>query len=88
MITLALDRYDRHIPFFDSTVRLPPQLKDLRVLQVVQHGSLRDGAARHERMLRDREFDAAETSLASYIVAKSRGLPFSAIPIFPRRLFS
>ena len=88
MITLALDRYDRHIPFFDSTVRLPSQLKDLKVLQVGQHGSLRDGAARHERMLRDREFDAAETSLASYIIAKSRGLPFSAIPIFPRRLFS
>ena len=54
MITLALDRYDRHIPFFDSTVQLPSQLKDLKVLQVGQHGLLRDGAARHERMLRDR----------------------------------
>jgi 4,5-dihydroxyphthalate decarboxylase len=39
-------------------------------------------------MLRNQEFDAAEVSLASYIIAKSRGAPFTAIPVFPRRLFS
>ena len=88
MISVALDRYDRHMPFFDGTVALPAGLKELNVLQVGQHGVLRDGSYRHERMLRDGEFDAAETSLASYIVARSRGLPFTAIPVFPRRLFS
>lgn len=88
MISVALDRYDRHMPFFDGTVALPAGLKELNVLQVGQHGALRDGSDRHERMLRDGEFDAAETSLASYIVARSRGLPFTAIPVFPRRLFS
>ena len=88
MISLALDRYDRHLPFFDGTVLLPAALQNLRVHQVGQHGALRDGAHRHERMLRDGEFDAAETSLASYIVARSCGRPFTAIPVFPRRLFS
>lgn len=88
MITLAIDRYDRHFPFFDGTVRLAPDLEDLRVLQVGQTSAIRDGAERHERMLRDGEFDAAETSLASYVVAVANGLPFTAIPVFPRRLFS
>ena len=87
MTTLALDRYDRHFPFFDGTVTLPPGLK-LTVLQVGQETSLRDGQGRHRRMLTTDDFDAAETSLGSYVAAKGKGLPFTAIPIFPRRLFS
>jgi 4,5-dihydroxyphthalate decarboxylase len=39
-------------------------------------------------MLKNGEFDAAETSLSSYVVARAKGLPFTAIPVFPRRLFS
>lgn len=88
MITLAIDRYDRHFPFFDGTVPLAPELRDLKVLQVGPTSALRDGDERHERLLRDGEFDAAESSLASYIVAVANGLPFTAIPVFPRRLFS
>lgn len=84
---LALDRYDRHFPFFDGTVRLPPGL-DLTVLQLGQESDLRDGRHRHKRMMNDSAFDAAETSLSSYVVAKAKGLPFTAIPVFPRRLFS
>lgn len=87
MATLALDRYDRHMPFFDGTVTLPPGL-DLTVLQVGQEGSFRDGSGRHRRMLQDGDFDAAETSFGSYVAAKGKGLPFTAIPVFPRRLFS
>ena len=87
MITLAIDRYDRHLPFFDGTVKLPAGL-DLKVLQVGQETTLRDGTHRHEQMLRDAAFDAAECSLASYVVARARGLKFTAIPVFPRRLFS
>jgi 4,5-dihydroxyphthalate decarboxylase len=40
------------------------------------------------RMLRHREFDAAEMSLSSYTVAAARGnSPFIAIPVFPSRFF-
>ena len=87
MTTLALDRYDRHFPFFDGTVEVPDGL-NLDVLQVGQENALRDGAHRHERMLQNAEFDAAEVSLSSYIAACSRSQPFTAIPVFPRRLFS
>lgn len=87
MTTLALDRYDRHFPFFDGTVTLPPGL-DLTVLQVGQETALRDGSGRHRRMLTTKDFDAAETSLGSFVAAKGKGLPYTAIPVFPRRLFS
>ncbi len=43
---------------------------------------------RHERMLQHQAYDVAEVSLSSYLVARDRGLPFTAIPVFPRRLFS
>ena len=86
-IILAIDRYDRHFPFFDGTLEIPDTLA-LNVKQVGETASERDGAHRHKRMLQDREFDAAEVSFSSYIMAKAKGLPFTAIPAFPRRLFS
>jgi 4,5-dihydroxyphthalate decarboxylase len=86
-ITLAIDRYDRLMPFHDRTVEVPAGL-DLTVLQVGQEGNMREGRHRHERMLQGGEFDAAEVSLSSYVAACARGLPFTAIPVFPRRLFS
>ena len=87
VITLAIDRYDRHLPFFDRTIQVPNGL-DLTVLQVGETTALRDGAYRHRRMLKELEFDAAEVSLSSFVMAKARGLQFSGIPVFPRRLFS
>ena len=86
-ITLAIDRYDRHFPFFDGTLDIPETL-NLTVLQAGETAAQRNGAHRHKRMLQDGEFDAAEVSFSSFIMAKARGLPFSAIPAFPRRLFS
>jgi len=85
-LTMALSHYDRHIPFFDGSVA--PQGVDLTVLQVGQSQPLRHGQDRHERMLQRGEFDICELSLSSYLMAKSRGMPFTAIPVFPRRLFS
>ena len=85
-LTMALSHYDRHIPFFDGTV--VAEDVELTVLEVGQSYPLRHGVDRHERMLQKREFDICELSLSSYLMAKSRGMPFTAIPVFPRRLFS
>ncbi|MCK9988537.1 MAG: 4,5-dihydroxyphthalate decarboxylase [Azoarcus sp.] len=86
-LTLALDRYDRHLPYFLGLVP-PPSGFRVRVLEVGMVPPRRDGVQRHRRMLHDEEFDVAETSLASYIMARAAGAPFTAIPAFPRRLFS
>ena len=85
-LTMALSHYDRHIPLFDGSVR--PEGVDLQVLEVGQSNPLKHGQDRHERMLQKGEFDICELSLSSYLIAKSRGMPFTAIPVFPRRLFS
>ncbi|HWH76156.1 MAG TPA: ABC transporter substrate-binding protein, partial [Candidatus Binatus sp.] len=85
-LTMALSHYDRHIPFFDGSVTA--EGVDLEVLEVGQSSPLKHGQDRHERMLQKGEFDICELSLSNYLVAKSRGMPFTAIPVFPRRLFS
>jgi NMT1/THI5 like. len=85
-LTMALSHYDRHIPFFDGSVKA--EGVDLTILEVGQSEPLKHGQDRHERMLQKQEFDICELSLSSYLIAKSRGMPFTAIPVFPRRLFS
>ena len=85
-LTMALSHYDRHIPFFDGSVK--GEGVDLTILEVGQSEPLKHGRDRHERMLQKSEFDICELSLSSYLMAKSRGMPFTAIPVFPRRLFS
>lgn len=85
-LTIALSHYDRHIPLFDGSVRA--EGVDLQVLEVGQSSPLKHGQDRHERMLQKGEFDICELSLSNYLIAKSRGMPFTAIPVFPRRLFS
>jgi 4,5-dihydroxyphthalate decarboxylase len=83
---MALSHYDRHLPLFDGSVKI--EGVDIEVLEVGQSSPLRHGRDRHERMLQKAEFDICELSLSNYLVAKSRGMPFTAIPVFPRRLFS
>jgi 4,5-dihydroxyphthalate decarboxylase len=46
-----------------------------------------DAFQRHQRMLRHREFDVAELSLSSYLIAKDRGETLVGIPVFPYRMF-
>lgn len=80
VITLALGSYDRHAPLLEGCVSHP----DVEV----KYMELDPQQGRHERFLRDFEFDAAELSLSSYLIAVDQGMPVHAVPIFPRRLFS
>lgn len=85
--TMALERYDRHVPFFTGAVQAPPGI-EIAPLEVGIDHDHRDGHDRHVRMLRDQEFDICELSFSSYIMAMDRGAEFTATPVFPRRLFS
>ncbi len=46
-----------------------------------------DSSTRHWRFLRNHEFDVAEASASSYVVARDQGHPFQAIPVFLHRRF-
>jgi 4,5-dihydroxyphthalate decarboxylase len=78
-LTLACGNYEIVRPLLDGTVR--PDGIDLNILTDM------DSSTRHWRFLRNREFDAAETSCSSYIVARDKGLPVTAIPVFLHRRF-
>lgn len=88
-LTIALNRYDRHVPFFNDTAVLPKGIR-LRALEIGESSVYRDGTARHERMMGELEFDIAEMSLSSFVMAVARDpeLPMVGMPIIPRRFFS
>jgi 4,5-dihydroxyphthalate decarboxylase len=78
-ITLACWDYDRARALADGSVTA--EGIDLNVLELPVEETF-------FRMLRHREFDAAEMSLSSYAVSLMREEPpFIAIPVFPSRLF-
>lgn len=85
-LKFAFANYDRFIPLLDNSVA--PAGFEIEALQVGQSEIGRNGTDRHERMLAHGEFDVAEVSLSSYLMSKDRNRPFTAIPFFPRRLFS
>ncbi|MEE8394590.1 MAG: taurine ABC transporter substrate-binding protein, partial [bacterium] len=96
VLKIAFERYDRHVPFFAGLVT-PPDGVEIEALEVghtektsgyTESYPRRDGVDRHIRMLHDREFDICELSLSFYLIAKSGDFPFTAVPVFPRRLFS
>jgi 4,5-dihydroxyphthalate decarboxylase len=78
-ITLACGRYDRVWPLVDGRVR--PEGADLNVISL-------EPEELFFRMIKHAEFDAAEMSLASYVVAVAGGdTRFVGIPVFPSRSF-
>lgn len=78
-LTLACGDYEIVRALKDGTVE--PDGIELNVLTDM------DSSSRHWRMLRNREFDVCELSGSSYLMAKDRGQPFSAIPVFLHRRF-
>jgi 4,5-dihydroxyphthalate decarboxylase len=86
-ISIAMDRYDRHMPFFDGTVKAPDGFA-YKALQVGQSDVLRDGTDRHGEMIHHARYDVAEFSMSTFLMAIDRGVPLIGVPVFPRRLFS
>ena len=88
-ITIALERYERHVPFFTGEIKAPEGI-NLKPLEIGETRQRRDGYDRHHRMLRDLEFDVCEMSLGSYVLGLSRDPDFGmvGVPVFPRRYFS
>ena len=78
-LTLACWNYDRTRALLEEHVR--PDGIDLTYLSLPVEETF-------FRMLRHREFDAAEMSLSSYTVSLAKpDAPFVAIPVFPSRFF-
>jgi len=88
-LTIAINRYDRHVPFFNGTVDAPKGVT-LKPLEVGESSVYRDGTDRHDRMMNHLAFDIAEMSMSSFIMAVARNpnLPVVGVPVFPRRFFS
>lgn len=78
-ITVACWDYDRTRPLQEG--RVPVEGVDLTYLPLRVEETF-------WRMLRYQDFDAAEMSMASYLMSRDKGSPrFVAIPVFPSRAF-
>ena len=78
-LTLACGDYEILRPLKDGTVT--PDGIDLTIITDM------DASTRGWRFLRNREFEIAELSSSSYLLARDTGLAFDAIPVFPHRRF-
>ncbi len=78
-LTLAIGDYEIVRALKDGIVE--PDGIELTVLTDM------DSTTRHWRFLRNRDFDVAEVSSSSYLVARDQGMPFEGIPVFLHRRF-
>jgi 4,5-dihydroxyphthalate decarboxylase len=78
-LTLACGDYEITKPLMEGVVQ--PDGIDLVVITDM------DSTTRHWRFLRNRDFDMAETSASSYIVARDQGFPIEGLPVFLHRRF-
>jgi len=77
-LSLACGNYDRTRFLVDGTVQA--EGIDLTVIPLVS-------GERHDRFTRNLEFDVCELQMGVFLGWKSRGAPFTAIPVFPHRGF-
>jgi 4,5-dihydroxyphthalate decarboxylase len=82
-----------------SKIRLTLACGDYEIVRPLMEGSVQpDGIelivltdmtsdVRHWRMIRNREFDICELSMSSYLMARDRNQPLTAIPAFLHRRF-
>lgn len=78
-IALAVGEYDRTVGLISG--RIKPQGMECTVL------AMSNAWDRHQRMIRHEEFDVAELSMSSFLMAKERGQKLVALPVFPYRMF-
>ena len=78
-LTLACGDYEILRGLIDGATN--PEGVDLTILTKM------DSTTRHWRFLRNNEFDVAELSGSSYMMARDQGMPIDAIPVFPHRRF-
>ena len=78
-LTLSCGDYDRTRPLIDGMVATPGL--DLAVIPL-------PSAERHTRFVTNFEFDVCELQIAQYLGLKSRGVPITAVPVFPHRRFN
>ena len=82
-----------------SRLSLTLACADMEIIRPLKEGKVRpegidltvvtnmDSIERHSRFLQGHEFDIAEISLSSFVIARDHGLPYSAIPVFMSRRF-
>ncbi len=78
-LTLAIGDYEIVRALREGTVQ--PDGIELNVLTNM------DSTTRHWRFLRNQDFDVAEVSCSSYLVARDHDMPFEGIPVFLHRRF-
>jgi 4,5-dihydroxyphthalate decarboxylase len=78
-LTLACGDYEIIRALKEGEVE--PDGNDLTVLTEM------DSTTRHWRFIRNRDYDMAETSASSYVVAKDQGQAVTALPVFLHRRF-
>ena len=78
-LTLACGDYEIMRALKEGAVQ--PEGIDLNVITGM------DSTTRHWRFLRNQEFDVAEVSCSSYLVARDQGMAIDGLPVFPHRRF-